>query len=195
LNIKRSFDIDLDFADRTAALATIEHSPASILRDGKLVKHNSGVYVNPVPVDPLSGQCSLDYQTAEELGYIKLDFLNVSLYQQIKDEAQLNALIAQEPDWTKLNDRAFVEQLIHIGNHYDLLQQMPEPVNSITRMAMFLAIIRPAKRHLARLLWKEVAKTVWEKEVDGSYGFKCSHAIAYSHLVVVHMNLLSNLSD
>jgi hypothetical protein len=56
---------------------------------------------------------------------------------------------------------------------------------------MFLAVIRPAKRHLIGLPWAKVAETVWEKSTDGSYGFKKSHAISYSHLVAVHMNLLS----
>jgi len=49
--------------------------------------------------------------------------------------------------------------------------------------------MRPAKKHLQGLTWKEVAKTVWDKDSDG-YSFKKSHAIAYAQLVVVHMNLL-----
>jgi hypothetical protein len=67
---------------------------------------------------------------------------------------------------------------------------MPEPVNSIPRMAMFLSVIRPAKRHLIGKPWAEVAKTVWEKPADDSYYFKQAHAISYAHLVVVHMNLI-----
>lgn len=195
--MNKSFDVDLDFGDRNAALAVLPHTPASILRDGKLVKHNSGVYVGPVPTDALTGQCSLDYNVAEDFGYIKLDFLNVNLYQQIRDDAHLQELMTTIPPWEKLKDKTFVEQIIHIGNHFDLLQRMPEPVNSIPRMAMFLAVIRPAKRHLAGKRWADVAKTVWEKETDGSYGFKKSHACAYAHLVVVNMNLAhaANKSD
>jgi hypothetical protein len=55
---------------------------------------------------------------------------------------------------------------------------------------MFLAIIRPAKRHLVGKTWKEVAETVWDKPEDDTYYFKKAHAIAYSNLVVVNMNLL-----
>lgn len=66
---------------------------------------------------------------------------------------------------------------------------MPEPIDSIPRLAMFLALIRPAKKHLIGKSWKEVAETIWDKGSDG-YSFKKSHAIAYAHLVVVHMNLL-----
>jgi DNA polymerase III alpha subunit len=55
---------------------------------------------------------------------------------------------------------------------------------------MFLAIIRPAKRHLAGKTWKEVGLTVWDK-VEGEYAFKRSHSCAYAQLVVVNMNLLA----
>ena len=67
---------------------------------------------------------------------------------------------------------------------------MPEPILNIEQLAMFLAVIRPAKRHLIGKNWKEVSKTIWEKSEDGTYGFKHSHSVAYSQLVVVHMNLL-----
>jgi hypothetical protein len=129
---------------------------------------------------------------AEDRGYAKLDFLNVSLYTQIKSEQHLQELMAQEPDWAALYDPEFCAKLIHIGNHYDTLIKMPEAVNSIPRMAMFLAVIRPAKRHLIGKSWKEVSETVWEPDANGAYAFKKSHSIAYSHLVVVHMNLLMN---
>lgn len=183
-------DIDIDFGDRTQALALLKHTPASILRDGQLVAHNTGVYVTDIPQDPFTGRASLDYETAESRGYMKLDFLNVSLYTQIKSEQHLQELIAQEPAWDLLYDPEFCGQLIHIGNHYRTLIQMPEAVNSIARMAMFLSVIRPAKRHLIGQPWAEVAKKVWEREADG-YQFKKSHAVAYAHLVVVNMNLLS----
>lgn len=188
--MKFGSDIDIDFGDRTQALNLLKHTPATILRDGVLVPHNTGIYVTDIPQDPFTGRASLDYETAESRGYMKLDFLNVSLYTQIKSEQHLQELIAQEPAWDLLYDPEFCGQLIHIGNHYRTLIQMPEAVNSIPRMAMFLSVIRPAKRHLIGQSWSEVAKTVWEREADG-YQFKKSHAVAYAHLVVVNMNLLS----
>ena len=188
--MKFESDIDIDLGDRTQALAHISHVPASILRDGRLVKHNSGIYVTDIPVDPYTGQASLDYQAAEARGYVKLDLLNVSLYTQIKSEEHLTELMNREPAWDKLYDPEFFAKLIHVGNHYDTLLKMPEAVNSDVRLMMFLAVIRPAKRHLIGLPWKEVAKTIWEKPADGSYGFKRSHSCAYAQLVVVNMNLL-----
>jgi len=68
-------------------------------------------------------------------------------------------------------------------------------VNSIPRLAMFLACIRPAKRHLIGYPWAEVAQTVWEKPADDSYYFKKSHSVGYAHLVAVNMNLLSQVSS
>jgi hypothetical protein len=192
--MKFQSDIDIDLGDRTQALAHIGHVPASILRDGKLVKHNSGIYVTDIPVDPFTGQASIDYQAAEARGYVKLDLLNVSLYTQIKSEEHLTELMNKEPAWDQLYDAEFFARLIHVGSHYDTLLKMPEAVNTIPRMAMFLSVIRPAKRHLIGRKWAEVAATVWDKPVDDGYYFKKSHAVSYAHLVVVNMNLLTQPS-
>jgi hypothetical protein len=188
--MKFTSDIDIDFGDRETALALLKHTPAGIIRDGKLVKHNTGVYVTDVPEDPFSNVSSLDYKDAEARGYMKLDLLNVSLYTQIKSEQHLQELIATEPLWDLLLQRDFCSQLIHIGNHYDTMIKMPEPVDSIPRMAMLLAVIRPGKRHLVGRTWREVAETVWQQPEDDSYFFKKSHSVAYAQLVAVHMNLI-----
>ena len=187
--MKFKSDIDIDFGNRDLALAVLDVIPASIVRDGKLVKHNTGVYPTDTPIDPFTGQSSLDYKTAEDLGYAKLDFLNVSLYTQINDEAHLQKLMSAEPLWDLLKEQEFCSKLIHIGNHYETILKMPEPVNSIPRMAMLLAVIRPGKRHLIGQPWREVAKTIWDATEEG-YVFKKAHAVAYAHLVVVHMNLI-----
>lgn len=191
--MKFTSDVDIDFADRTEILSKIRHIPASIIKDDKLTKHNTGIYVTEIPVDPFTAQASLDYETAESRGYIKLDFLNVNLYTRIRDENHLIQLMNTDPLWNKLYDRSFCEQLIHVGNHYDSLVRMPEQIDEIGKLAMFLAIIRPAKRHLIGKSWDEVARTIWDK-TEG-YSFKRSHAIAYAHLVAVNMNLLNNSSN
>ncbi len=181
-------DIDIDFGDREKILSLIKHVPASMRNVNPIRKHPTGVYITDIPYDPVNDMASIDYDEAEKRGYFKLDLLNVHVYNQVKDEAHLNQLM-QEPDWSLLNNKEFVEKLIHLGNQYDNLRKMPEPVNTIPRLAMFLAVIRPAKRHLIGRTWKEVNETVWEKDYTG-YSFKKSHAIAYAHLVAVHMNLL-----
>ena len=182
-------DIDIDFANRDEVIKLLDVTPASIIRDGQLVKHNTGVYATEVPVDPFTGQASLDHNLAEDRGYVKLDFLNVNLYKQVRDEQHLVELM-REPDWAKLYDPDVCAKLMHVNGHYDLLLKMPEPVDTIPRLAMFLAIIRPAKRHLAGKPWKEVAETVWDKVEGEGYAFKRAHAVSYSQLVVVNLNLL-----
>ena len=185
---KFSSDIDIDCADRDQVLKVLDVIPASIIKDGKITKHNSGVYPTDIPTDPFYG-AALDYKDAENRGYVKLDLLNVNLYKQVRDEAHLVELM-KEPDWTKLYDAEICGKLTQVNNHYETLLKMPEKVDSIPRLAMFLAVIRPAKKHLIGLTWKEVAKTIWDKPVDGGYYYKKSHAISYSHLVVVNLNLL-----
>ena len=191
--MKFKSDIDIDFADRDQVLKVLDVTSASMLRDGKLVKHNSGVYATDIPVDPFTGWASLDYDVSEDRGYMKLDLLNVNLYKQVRDEQHLVELM-REPDWARLRDRTVCEQLIHINNHYDTMLKMPEPVDSIPRLAMLLSVIRPAKKHLIGKTWKDVAKDVWVKPKDDSYYFKKAHAISYAQLVVVNLNLLSELT-
>ena len=192
MNIKKfSSDIDIDVANRDQALTLLNYTAASIIKEGKNAKHNTGVYFTDIPVDPFTGRASLDYEAAEERGYVKVDVLNVGIYQQIKSEEHLQQLMQQEPAWDQLYDSKFCARLIHIGAHYDTLIRMPEAVNSIPRLAMFLAVIRPAKRHLIGRTWAEVAESVWEKPADGSYTFKRSHAVAYANLVAVNINLIS----
>ena len=188
-------DIDIDFADRERALALIKHNVAAIERDGHMVKHNTGIYVTEIPSDPFTNTAGIDHRAAEDRGYIKLDFLNVGVYSHVRDNQHLEELMSREPDWAKLYDPDFCSQVIHIGNHYDTLVAMPEAVNTIPRMAMFLAVIRPGKRHLVGKTWKEVGQTVWERPEDDSYFFKKAHAVAYAHLVAVHMNILTDLAN
>ena len=181
-------DIDIDFGDRDKLLSLIKHTPAAMRNVKPMRKHATGVYITDVPYDPANNMASIDYTVADKRGYFKLDLLNVHVYSQVRNEAHLIELMT-EPDWGKLKDPIFVEKLIHLNNQYYNLQKMPEPVDSIPRLAMFLAVIRPGKKHLIGEKWSEVTKTVWDKGTDG-YVFKKAHAIAYANLVVVHMNLL-----
>lgn len=187
-------DVDIDLADRDSILKYIDHVPAIMKVGNQVKRHTSGVYVTNIPKNPLTGYSSLQYDEAEERGYMKLDFLNLWVYKFVRDERHLVELM-REPDWRKLLDRPFFEQLIHVANHYDTMIEMPEPVDSIPRLAMFLSIIRPGKKHLIGKSWSEISKSVWDKNSESGYVFKKSHAISYAQLVVVHMNLLSENSQ
>jgi hypothetical protein len=192
--MKFTSDVDIDFADRTQILAKIKHVPASIVTNGSQTRHNTGIYPTIIPIDPFNGYSSIDYRAAEQRGYIKLDFLNVNVYSQVSSEQHLTELMQRDPPWQRLLSKSFCEQIIHIGNHYDTMMKMPDPIDTIARLAMFLAVIRPAKRHLIGRTWAQVAQTVWDKPTAGEYYFKKSHSVSYAHLCVVHMNLL-DLAD
>lgn len=183
-------DIDIDFSNREDVLKHIKHIPAAMRNVTPIRKHATGVYVTDIPYDSMNDMANIDYTIAESRGYIKLDLLNVFVYGAIKDEQHLIQMM-REPNWVKLYDKSFVEKLIHLSNHYNSIQRMPEPINTIPRLAMFLALLRPGKKHLVGLPWNEVAKTVWDKGSDG-YSFKKAHGIAYAQLVIVHMNLLES---
>jgi hypothetical protein len=189
--MKFSSDIDIDFGDREKILQLINHIPAAMRNVNPIRKHNTGIYVTDIPYDAINDIANLDYVEAEERGYLKLDFLNVHVYDKVKSEEHLLELM-KEPNWERLKEKEFVEKLIHLSNHYNNLCKMPEPIDSIPRLAMFLACIRPAKKHLIGQSWKVINDSVWDKTEDG-YSFKKSHSIAYSMLVVVHMNLLEEL--
>lgn len=190
--MKANTDIDLDFGNRDQALSHLKHISASILRNEEFAHHASGVYFTDIPHD-VNNQATIDYKVAEDRGYFKVDFLNVSVYEQVKSEQHLVELMTTEPPWHRLLEAEFTGQLIHIGNYHQMICNLTDPINSIPRMAMFLAMIRPGKKHLIGKSWAEVAKTIWDK-VEGEYSFKRSHSVAYATLVIVHMNLLANLS-
>ena len=192
--MKFSSDIDIDCANRDEIISVIRAIPAAIRTDHGAKKHNTGIHVTDIPYDYAGEMCAIDHEEAVDRGYVKLDLLNVNLYKLVRDEAHLKTL-TRDPNWSLLNDREAVEKFVHIHRHYDTVHRMPEPINSIPRMAMFLAIMRPGKRHLIGLPWSEVAKTVWDKDDSEGYVFKKAHAIAYAHVVVMNMNLYEEMPE
>ena len=182
-------DIDIDFADRERALNLFKHVTASRIDDDKLVKHNTGVYMHEVPLNAEENLCAVPYEEAEDIEkYFKIDFLNVSLYQGVRDEKHLQQLMTKEPLWELLTHSDFSDKLFHVAGHSTVLETMKP--QSIEKLAAVLAMIRPAKRHLIGQSWDTVMTQVWTKPEDGSYYFKKSHATAYAIGVVVHMNLI-----
>jgi hypothetical protein len=189
-----SADIDIDLADRTQALALIQHVPARQVTDGQIRRHNSGVYVTDIPYDPVNACAAIDYQTAESRGYFKIDLLNMSVYQLVRDTDHYDQMLKQEPDWARLwQEPDWTSQVVHVGGYTDLLAEM-RPDN-IPRMAAFISVIRPGKAHLQCRPWSEVFASVWDGDDSQGYTFKKAHAIGYSRLVALHMNLLSDVPD
>jgi DNA polymerase III alpha subunit len=186
-------DIDIDFLDREQALDLFDHVVASRTEDGKIVKHNTGVYLHDVPINAVEGLCSVPYDQAEEQGFFKLDFLNVGLYKGIRDEQHLVELMNQEPLWALLEEDDFTDMLFHVNGHGEILRKMKP--TSIPQLAAVLAMIRPAKRYLVGKDWTTVIDEVWKKPEGDEYFFKKSHATAYAVAIVVQMNLICEESN
>lgn len=178
-------DIDIDFADRDIVLSKLQHRTAR-LDSGK--KHNTGIYPTEIPHNPVDNLSTIDYKTAEERGYFKLDFLNVSIYKDVRDEVHLQKLMETEPQWDLLEHDDFINLVFHISGHGEILRKLKP--RTVEELAAVLAIIRPAKRHLVNSDWGTILKEVWTKPADGEYYFKKAHAMSYAFAVIVHMNLL-----
>lgn len=188
-----SADIDIDLADRTQLLSLIQHIPARQTVDGRARIHNSGIYPTDIPWDPVNQCAAIDYQAADDRKYFKIDLLNMSVYQLIRDPAHYQAMLDQSPNWPRLwQDPEWAQQLVHIGRYIDLLQSM-QP-DSVPRMAAFISVIRPGKAHLQNRPWAEVFESVWDGDSSRGFVFKKAHAVSYSMLVALHMNLLEDLS-
>jgi len=179
-------DIDIDFANRDVLLSKLKHRVAKLDSNKK---HNTGIYATEIPHNPVDNLSTIDYKTAEERGYFKLDFLNVSIYKDVKDEAHLQKLMETQPQWDLLEHNDFNNLVFHVAGHGDILRTMKP--KTIEQLAAVLAMIRPAKRHLIGQPWDTVMKEVWTKPSNNEYYFKKAHAISYAMAVVVHMNLIT----
>ncbi len=185
-----SADIDIDVPNRDAVLALIQHTVA---RQSNGRRHNSGIYVTDIPRDPVLGCAAIDYETAEARGYFKIDLLNMSVYNLIRDTAHYEQMLTATPPWDRLwKEPNWTSQLVHIGNYQALLKSM-QP-DSIPRMAAFISVIRPGKAHLQNQPWPQVFDSVWNGDDSRGYVFKKAHSLGYAALVALHMNLL-NTSD
>ena len=100
-------DIDIDFADRTKALDVFKNVTAVIEDNGTFKKHNTGIYCTSIPYNPITGQSTIEYKQAEERGYFKIDFLNVGVYEGVKDRKHLLQLMETEPLWDLLEQDDF----------------------------------------------------------------------------------------
>lgn len=186
-------DLDVDMSQKTrdTIIKKLYHIPASKINDKGINPHGVGVYFCNIPYDRLTGLASLDYKHAEEdLGYIKIDFLHNSIYDSFDDRQQLFNVMEQEPNWNLLYKKDVVEQLPHINNYFTLLNQLPK-IDSVDKLAMFIAIIRPAKKYLISEVtnngWDSIIDKIWIKK-DTGYMYKKSHAVAYALSITVAMS-------
>ena len=185
-----STDVDIDVFGRDKILQGLECVYGRIDRvNNKFDKHNTGVYFQNIPRDPTTNISTLDHRIANDYGYFKIDFLNVNMYESVKSEEHLLALLDKDPPWDFFQYQEITDKLFQLNGHSDLLTRF-KPV-SVEDLAMILAMIRPSKAYLQRKDWETVRKEVWVVDnSDPNYQFKRCHAISYSLAIIVNLNLL-----
>lgn len=186
---KVSTDVDIDCFDREKILKGIECIYGRIDRtDNKFEKHNTGVYFQNIPRDPTTNISTVDHRIANNYGYFKIDFLNVNMYENVRNETHLRELLEKEPSWDFFEYEEVTEQLFHLkGYSYLLCKYKPQ---SVEDLAMILAIIRPSKAYLQNCSWDDIRQQVWTKTNDELYQFRRCHAISYALAIIVNLNLL-----
>jgi hypothetical protein len=142
-----------------------------------------------MPSNPFTGLSSVDYKEAENIGYFKIDVLNVGLYKDIKSKEHLDKLLAMTPMWELLEHREVVEKCFHIHKHFDIVSTLKP--KSVEQLAAVLAIIRPAKRYLLKQNWDEINQNVWKRPSGDEYFFKKAHAHAYALAIVLQLNMMA----
>jgi DNA polymerase III alpha subunit len=163
---------------------------ASVVRDGKLTPHPCGVYPQAIAQDPVTGFAAIPYEEAEELGFFKIDFLHLNVYSRFDTRAEIDALVAKDPDWTLLQLPSNHPKLFQLANHGELLLKL-KPSN-IEELADVMALIRPGKKSLVGLYQKDrdmARRVLWAKDESG-YSFKKSHALSYAYVLVLQLHLI-----
>jgi DNA polymerase III alpha subunit len=183
-------DIDIDVPPTFDPKDLFPWTRAAVVRDGQYTQHPCGVYPQMIPIDPVTGLAAIPYDAAEELGYFKIDFLHLNVYQHFKSRAEIDALLLKEPDWTLLQVPSNHMKLFQLSNHGELLMKL-RPSN-VVEMSDVMALIRPGKRQLVPLYQKskDMARPILWKKDDTGYSFKKSHALSYAYVLILQLHLI-----
>jgi hypothetical protein len=157
-------DIDIDCRDRSDVLKHINYISAR-KTDG--TKHATGVYVQDIELDPVTGSANFDY---DKSSYTKLDFLNLSTLSYFKSNEEISEFISKEPNWDMLKIPEIVKKLPQVHDHYDLLQELnPRSVEDL------INVLHKIREH-------------------SQYKFKTSHATAYALNIVAILNYFEEVN-
>lgn len=187
-------DIDIDIQPGTdiGQIFGGALTKASMVQDGKLVRHPVGWYGQTIPVDPVTGLSAIPYKQAGQFGYTKIDLLNLHVLAAFDSKEEVRRLARTEPDWKLMYDKEVVEQLFHLHDHYDLVSRLHP--SSVSDVADILALLRPGKRHLIQQYELDKVNTSRElyerNSSDDGYTYKRCQAIAYAHIIVLQLHLI-----
>jgi len=141
-------------------------------------------------VDPITGLAAIPYDAAEDFGFLKVDFLHLSVYAHFSTRAEIEDLLKKEPDWSLLQVPSAQAKLFQLAKHGELLSDLKP--RSIMELADITALIRPGKRQFIGLYKKdrEAARRILYAKDESGYSFKKSHALAYSYVVLLQLHLI-----
>lgn len=184
-------DIDIDFPTAFNPTEIFPWTRASIVKGDNLGPHPCGVYPQNIPIDCITKLAAIPYKEAEELGFYKIDFLHLQIYDHFESRQEIDDLLEVEPDWGILCIPSEQKKLFQLSKHGDILTEI-KPKN-IEELADVLALIRPGKKQFAKLYrsQKESTRKVLYAKDETGYSFKKSHAIAYAMVIVLQMHLIS----
>lgn len=183
-------DIDIDFPTTFRPENLFPWTRALKVQEGSATPHPCGYYPQNIPHDCVTSLSAIPFEEAEDLGYLKLDFLHLKIYDNFSSREEIELLLNEEPDWGLLCIPSEQKKLFQLSKHGDVLSEI-KPKN-IEELADVLALIRPGKRQLAKLYraQKEATRKALYAKGDG-YSFKKSHAIAYALVIVLQLHLIS----
>lgn len=185
-------DIDIDLQTKFDPTKVFDNIvPASMVKNGELVKHPCGHYFQRIPVDPHTELAAIPYEPAEELGYFKIDFLHLSVLDYFENKDEIRTLLKIEPNWDILLEKQHVQKLFQIHRHDRLLTKIRP--RSVQELADCIALIRPGKRHLIDdyIIDRDgVRESELYAQDEQGYTFKRSHALAYAMTIVLQLHLI-----
>lgn len=187
-NVRRSFDVDIDVCSDVDRGSIGTRAIVYNEENKKILPHPSGVYLEKVPVDLLTGNASFDYKQGDALGYFKVDILTNTSYDSFKTKKEVLECMEKEPSWDLLHKLEVVEKLPHVAKHFEMLKKISP--TSVESLADCLALIRPGKAHLVDEYLEDPDKVrprLYTRPKEGIY-FKKSHAISYALMIVCVLN-------
>lgn len=193
--MRRTFDIDIDV--RGGVDKTLYGVRCAIYNQDslRLQAHPSGLLIEEVPQDPITGLSCINYTDCDTLGIYKVDLLTNNSYNVFKDQAELNEYRDMETDFSLLQIESVCRQLPHIGNNYDMVKLLKP--SSISELADVLALMRPGKMHLIddyQLPHKKqiTIENLYRSSTSGMF-FKKSHAVSYAVMICTVLNKLKEM--
>lgn len=182
-------DIDIDVADNEHVRRVLKATRASIVENMELKPHLVGLYFQHIPVDAITGLSAIPYKEAEEIGYMKVDVLNLSFYENFTSKSEIKQLLKIPPDWSMLLDDTTISKLFHLSKHGTTLKKIRP--TTVEELADVLALIRPNKTHLIDKYITNKAETRKELYIKtANSDLRKSHAIPYALVITLQLHLI-----